>query len=117
MENPEKVAIIVGGDPTIMRAFNVEPFEDSSEVPCQCCGRGCMVSKSTQLMALGQPTSLVELDKEAFQKETRIAGKGAPFDGVDGAILCMFCAFADQPELLRCMEINLAEARRRLGEA
>lgn len=120
-----KPAALVGGDPTLTRAAMLDPAfaagyarseaARSIEVPCQQCGRACLVAPSGQRVALGEGEPLVELDTAALA-ENRIATVGAPQPSEACPVLCMFCAFAKAPEVINALQEALAKARRALGE-
>lgn len=121
-----KTDAVVGGDPTITRACLLEPkfaalyysteAVHSMEVPCQNCGRGVLLSPSSQRVALGEGEPVVALSNAALS-ENRIEAEGLaePSEGTP-AVLCMFCAFADHPDLIEPLEKALADAKRTLGE-
>ena len=120
-EAAEQVSRIIGGDPIMVRASLIDPTfaamyratgaDKSIEVPCQQCGRGILLAPSGQRIALGDPESVVELDREAL-KENRIAAAGPSIQVAGGAAaICMWCAFADHPDLIARLNSSLANAR------
>lgn len=125
MPDAKKVDLIMGGDPTMLRASMLDPGFAASyqrteaarsiEVPCQRCGRGVLLAPSGQRIALGDPARVVELDKDALA-ENRIAAAGEAETVAGGAaVVCMWCAFARFPDAIASLDAMLARARRALG--
>lgn len=117
---------IMGGDPTLMRAARLDPafaqlvqnseVGESIEVPCQDCGRMVLLAPSGQRVALGEPESLVELDRDSLA-ENRVASVGPTMiNEGSAAVVCMWCALAGGPGAVLLLDQAVADAKRKLGE-
>jgi len=100
MADQSNPAVIVGGDPELMRKAGIS-VANTAVFPCQRCGRDVALHESSQRMALGDPTSVVQVvpggDGIHFKNEGEVMTGGGP-------VLCMWCAFAGHPDLIAALE-------------
>ena|ERR1700685_809917 len=97
MSDSEPVDIVVGGDAKLMRAAGAPVVAGSIEVPCQECGRMTLIAPAGQRVALGEPEELLKLKAG---EGGGLAVEPAGVNPSPAPVLCMWCAFADQPEIL-----------------
>lgn len=93
-----KPAAIVGGDPVLMRARSrawphLAELIKYQVIPCQKCGRDCVLSPEGMAAASGPSVTPDALSEGPI------------------SILCMWCAFAENPEILQKLDNAVAAAR------
>lgn len=93
----ESIDAIVGGDLALMRQQGVEPPSGSVEVPCVRCGRPTLIAPASQRIAMGKPEKLFTPKVESGQPAL---GESAGVNNSRPPVICMWCMFADQPEIL-----------------
>ncbi len=88
----------------------------SIEVPCQQCGRIVSLSASGQRVALGDPEPVVELDLRALARDEVKTVGDAEIHQATVPVICMWCMFEGNQEVIAALDERLAEARQQLAE-
>ena len=95
-----KPDVVVGGDAKLFRRRGIAIPAGSIEVPCQQCGRMTLIAPDGQRVALGEREPLVSLKVE---DDGAIGFEPAGVNESSVPVVCMWCAFADEPKILAAL--------------
>jgi hypothetical protein len=99
-----KRMVVVGGDPELMRENDAAWARGTSEFPCQQCGRSVLLTEESQRLALGDAVGVVPFK---LLKDGGVEVIGPPETNESAAmVLCLWCAFADKPEILAALGVS-----------